>query len=115
MAKANQTANGVSLVKGGTDKKKNATWKTRALLWVGSCMVMASCLVGNAAAESNYSIDWTAMGDMLDGVSGIMPNFGNLIMAVVPVILILIVVGFVTGFFDALLDGIKNAFSFLKH
>jgi uncharacterized membrane protein len=112
MAKANQNANGVLLVKGGTDKKQNATWKSRALIWLGTCMVMASCLVGTAAA--NYSIDWTSMGDMLDGVAGIMPNFGNLIMAVVPIILILIVVGFVTGFFDALLSGINGAFSFLK-
>ncbi|WP_407282153.1 hypothetical protein V7O61_08375 [Methanolobus sp. WCC1] len=111
MAKANQNANGVALVKGGTDKKQNATWKSRALLWVGTCMVMATCLVGSASAAT---INWTEMIDLVNGVTGVMPSFGNLIMAAVPIILILSVVGFTTGLFDSILDGISSAFKVFK-
>lgn len=112
MAKANQNANGIVPVKGGTDKKHNATWKSRALLWIGSCMIMSVFLVGNAAAatEVNYSVDWTPIIDMVEGMAPLMPAFLVLILAAVPVIMVSMGVNFVTEMFNSLLEGITGIF-----
>ena len=109
MAKANQSLSVNEPEKGSTDKKQNAVWRSRATFWLGSCLFLAVVLVGPASA--NYSVDWTPIAEMLDGVVLIMPSMGNLVIAAVPIILIVAVVGFVTGMFDGILDGIQGAFS----
>lgn len=111
MAKANQSQNGYVPVEGGTDKKQNAMWKSRALLAVGLCLFMSVLTIGSASAET---MNWTPIIDMVDGMTTLMPSIGNLIMAVAPILLILVAVGFVTGLFDGLLDGLRGAFKIFK-
>ena len=73
-------------------------------------------VLGTAAAENttSTSINWTEIGDIIEGAGSIMPSVGNLITAVVPVILLLIVVGFVTGLFDSIIGAISDAFRFFR-
>lgn len=69
-------------------------------------------LMGTAAAnttDSSDTINWTMIGDMISGVGGIMPDIANMVTQVVPVILMLIVVGFVIGFFDSIIGAIRDA------
>ncbi|SFM90222.1 hypothetical protein [Methanolobus profundi] len=111
MAKANQCISNVPS-EGSTEKKQNAMWKTRALFWLGSCLLVSMAMIGCASAST--SINWTEMTDMVDGLATVLPSFGNLIMAAVPIILVLAVVGFATGMFDSILDGISSAFKVFK-
>lgn len=52
-------------------------------------------------------MNWTPIGNMLEGLSNIMPSVGNLVMAVVPVLITLMVVGFITGLLDGIIDAIR--------
>jgi len=76
-------------------------------LFLGTCVFMASCLVSSASAAT---INWTDMSDLIDGVTTIIPSFGNLIFAVIPLILVVAVASFALGLFDSILDGISSAF-----
>jgi hypothetical protein len=115
MAKANQSQNHelVPVETGGTDKRQKQKWMSRAMFTVGSCLLMAMVLIGPASAADG-SMNWTILSDMLSGLAGIMPAFGDLIFAIIPILLIVIVVGFAIGLLDAVLDGITGAFSFMK-
>ena len=79
-------------------------------------LAMALMLLNPVAAanETSPSINWTAIGDIIEGAGSIMPSVGELITAVVPVILLLIVVGFVTGLFDSIIGAISDAFRFFR-
>jgi len=63
-----------------------------------------------AANETSYSINWSALGDLISGVGDLMPSIGNLVVAVVPILLLLIVVGFLVGLFDSIIGAIQDAF-----
>ena len=63
---------------------------------------------------TDLTVNWTDIGNLIEGAGSIMPSIGNLVVAVVPVILILIVVGFVTGLFDSIIGAIRDAFRFLR-
>ena len=67
-----------------------------------------------AATNESLSINWTEIGQIVKGAGSIMPSIGSLIVAVVPVVLVLIVVGFVTGIFESIISAIKDAFRFMR-
>lgn len=79
----------------------------RMMFLIGAVFFVSMVLIGNASAEA---INWTNITDMINGVAGIMPSIGNLVVAIVPTILLLIVVGFIVGIFDGIIGGLTNAF-----
>jgi hypothetical protein len=68
----------------------------RSAMLLGS----SSIVVGAASAEV---INTTAITGMLSDVGVIFPSFGNLVIALVPTLMILSVIGFVFKFFDKIL------------
>jgi len=95
-------------------KLKKTVKKSSAPVFV-VLMLTLMALTGTAAAENEtLSVNWTEIGDLISGVGNIMPSIGNLVVAIVPVILILIVVGFVVGIFDSIISAIRDAFRFLR-
>ena len=76
-------------------------------------LAMALMLLNPAAAEE-MSVNWTQIGDIIEGAGSIMPSVGSLITAVVPVLLLLIVVGFVTGLFDGIIGAINDSFRIFR-
>jgi len=64
------------------------------------------------ASAAEISINWTEIGGIIEGAGSIMPSIGSLIVAVVPIMLVLMVLGFVTGLFQSILDAIKSGFKF---
>ena len=79
-------------------------------------LVFSAMVMGTAAAanESSTTINWTSIQNMLEGVAGLMPSVGNLVVAIVPVLLTLIIVGFITGLLDSIVGAIKDAFRFFR-
>lgn len=71
----------------------------------GALMVVAR----PAAAE--IVINWTDIGEYFTGIASIMPGLGTLIGAIVGPLILLSVVGFLTGTLDEILGGIRSAFS----
>lgn len=67
-----------------------------------------------AATNESLSINWTEIGQIVEGAGSIMPSIGSLIVAVVPVVLVLVVVGFVTGIFESIITAIRDAFRFMR-
>lgn len=78
--------------------------KTKLAIAIATMTGMAS-----PAAADSLSINWTEIGNVISGAGSIMPSVGSLIVAVVPILLLLIVVGFVTGLFDGIVGAIQDA------
>lgn len=53
-------------------------------------------------------INLTGIADLLTQVVGLMPSFVDLIVAVLPVMLVLIIVGFLAGLFDGIIQMVKG-------
>lgn len=53
-------------------------------------------------------INLTGIADLLTQVVGLMPAFVDLIVAVLPVMLVLIIVGFLSGLFDGIIQMVKG-------
>ena len=53
-------------------------------------------------------INLTGISDLLTQVVGLMPSFVDLIVAVLPVMLVLIIVGFLSGLFDGIINMVKG-------
>ncbi len=71
-----------------------------------------STWVNNTA--TTYTI-WQFLGvEVIGGITNLMPGIGNLVIAIVPVVLLLITVGFLVGLFDSLLGAIGDTFKFLR-
>jgi len=86
--------------------------KTKLAIAMATMIVMVSPAL--AQDNESMSINWTAIGDIIEGAGSIMPSVGSLIVAVVPVLLVLIVVGFVTGLFDGIIGAIQDAFRMFR-
>jgi len=73
--------------------------------------IAIATMIGMAVPVSaeELSINWTEIGNVISGAGSIMPSVGSLIVAVVPILLLLIVVGFVTGLFDGIIGAIQDA------
>jgi len=54
------------------------------------------------------AIDLTNITDLLNQVVTMMPSFVDLIVAVLPVMLVLIIVGFISGLFDGIIQMVKG-------
>ncbi len=65
-----------------------------------------------SAADESMSINWTPIADLIEGAGTIMPSIGSLLIAAVGVIMIMMVMGFVTGIFGAILDCVKDIAKF---
>ena len=53
-------------------------------------------------------INLTGVSDLLTQVVELMPSFVDLIVAVLPVMLVLIIVGFLSGLFDGIIQMVKG-------
>jgi len=92
--------------------KKKALEKALVLLGalgVGGATALATT---TPASATELSVNWSEIGGVIEGAGSIMPSIGNLIVAVVPIMLVLMVLGFVTGLFDSILDSIRSGFRF---
>lgn len=82
----------------------------RRLVITGSAVITAGLLtVQPVAAE--VTINWTDILGYFTGIASIMPGVGTLIGAIVGPLILLSVVGFLTGTLDEILSGIRGAFS----
>lgn len=77
---------------------------------LGTAAAGAALIVAPAAALDNetLAINWTPIADLIEGAAGIMPSVGTLLIASVSIIMIMLVVGFVTGIFGSILDAVKD-------
>ena len=69
--------------------------KIRAALLAGSGMG----LVGLAAAEVNF----TTISELIDAVTGLIPDFLDLVVAIAPLLVTVAIIGFVLKFLDRIL------------
>ncbi len=116
MAKANQFLNSPDCeVQSGesTDRKETQRSASRAMLLMGMCIFMTVLSIGGAAANST-TMNWTQITDMLSGVTTIFPSIGDMIVAIVPTLMVLAVVGFVLRFFDSIISMIESATRIFK-
>ena len=78
------------------------------MMWPALAPVVAGLVLVAAADTSTLEINWTPIGNLIEGAAGIMPSISVLLLAVVGIIMILMVMGFVTGIFGAILDAVKG-------
>ena len=81
-------------------KKPAGLWKVKAIAGMASL----SGLVAAASAEVDIN---GSVGPILDSVILMIPTLINLIVAIVPAIIVLAVVGFIVAFFDRILGMMK--------
>lgn|GEM_PF-4209667 len=79
-----------------------------AIVVIVGGLVLINYAVTPVMAEE-VSINWTDIGNLIEGAGSIMPSVGTLIVSVVPILLLLIIVGFVTGLFDGIIGAIQDA------
>lgn len=81
-----------------TKKPVNA-WKVKALIGITT---VSGFLVSTASA-----IDLSAVTDIIDDVTLLFPSLVSTVIAIIPILVILAIVGFVIGLFDGILGKIK--------
>ncbi|UUX92082.1 hypothetical protein [Methanoplanus endosymbiosus] len=86
-------------------KRKVLAPKYLLLLCVFSLFMMSPV---SAADNETATMDLSSMTSLIDQVADLMPSFGDLAIAVVPILFIFIIIGFVTGLLDGLLDMIRS-------
>lgn len=69
-----------------------------------------SMLVSSVSAEG---INWTEIQSIVEGAATIFPSFGVMITGIIGPLMMLGICGAVLYFFDAIIDAVKGAFSFL--
>lgn len=87
--------------------------KTKLGLKAATAAAGLSGLAVLTAPVSAAEINWSEITGLLDGVTTIFPSMGNMVIAIVPVVLILVVVLFVVSFFDSIvgmIQGLANMF-----
>lgn len=82
----------------------------RRLVITGSAVITAGLLTMQPVA-AEVTINWTDVQGYFTGIASIMPGVGTLIGAIVGPLILLSVVGFLTGTLDEILSGIRGAFS----
>jgi len=86
------------------NKKVAMKQQKRKILSVGIGIAGAGALIGRGSAAMNT----TAILDVLSSMGTIFPALGDVVVALVPTIMILAVVGFITGFFDKILEMVSK-------
>lgn len=89
-------------------KKVSHPAVSRMLFLIGAVFFVSMAVIGSANATN--TVNWSEITAMVDGVAGLMPSISGLVIAIVPTLLLLIVVGFLTGIFDGIIGGITAAF-----
>lgn len=84
-----------------TPKKPKSLWKVKAL----AAIVPLSGMV-MAASAATMDLNGT-IGPILDSVVELIPGIVNLIVAIVPAVIVLSVVGFIVAFFSRILGMLK--------
>lgn len=64
--------------------------------------------IGFVAPASAEVINTTEIVEIMTSMTTIFPSMGSMVIAIVPTLLILAVVGFLLGFFDSILDAING-------
>lgn len=88
----------------------------RTVMLAAMCLFSVFIFVAPAAAAdvTNSTVDWNGLGTMISGAAGLFPSITTLIMAVIPILILLIIVGFITGLFDSIIQAVRGAISFMK-
>ena len=81
----------------------------RALIIVGAGLATGAAAIQRVAAD--IAINWTEIGSYFSGIATIMPGITELIVSVIAPIILLSVVGFITGLLNEFLSGIRGAFA----
>lgn len=84
-----------------------------AIVVIVGGLVLINYAVTPVMAEE-VSINWTDIGNLIEGAGSIMPSVGTLIVSIVPILLLLIIVGFVTGLFDGIIGAIQDAMKLFR-
>jgi hypothetical protein len=63
---------------------------------------------------TNGSINWTPIVDTLNGVPEIFTPLVAIAVAIVPLVIVFSIIGFITGLFDDLIAGVGGSFRKLK-
>jgi len=72
-------------------------------------------LVSSVSAETGAAgVNWTEISDLIAGAAGIMPSVGVLIAAVAGILITLMIIGFVTGIFGAIIDTLRDITRFFR-
>ena len=96
-------------------KKSNSARRHVIMLMLMVAAVFSIGVAPVAAAdEVNGTIDWSALGEMITGAGQMMPSISTLIIAVVPILILLIIVGFITGLFDAIIGAVRDAMRMIR-
>lgn len=74
---------------------KNATMRIGGLIAVGG-----TAIVGTASA----AVDFSNISSLIQAVTGLMPDLIDLVIAVAPLVITLVIIEFFTGFFRNLLN-----------
>jgi hypothetical protein len=93
-----------------------AIGRRSVMLLAAMCLFSVFIFVAPAAAAdvTNSTVDWNGLGNMISGAAGLFPDITTLIMAVIPILILLIIVGFITGLFDSIIQAVRGAISFMK-
>jgi hypothetical protein len=79
---------------------------------VAVTITSGAALVGSASASANLSVDFSGIGSLISQVATqVIPAMGDLVIAIVPMMMILAVVGFVMMFFDKIIGMVDKVFN----
>jgi hypothetical protein len=81
--------------------------KSKIIALIGMALLMI-----NPASAAD--INWTEITAVIDGFVGIVPSFGSMVSAIMPIILMISIYVFIMKFWDKILGAIDSAFSFMK-
>lgn len=96
-----------------TPKKPKISSAFVAAAAVGFTAILTK-FVGLGAPAAAEGINTTAIVEMITSMTTIFPSMGTMVVAIVPTLLILAIVGFLLGFFDSILEAIQGAMRFTR-
>jgi len=85
----------------------------RTLVWMSAISLYAVLLLVSSASAAD-PVNWTELTSVIDGFVSIVPSFGTMIGAIMPILMTIAVYVFVLKFWDKLLGAIDSAFGMFK-
>lgn len=89
-------------------RTKSVLMRVKEHPWVIKATLVGGALATQVQYVAATEMNWTPIGNMLEGLADIMPSVSSLVMAIVPVLITLLVVGFITGLLDGIIDAIRS-------
>ncbi|AKB51760.1 hypothetical protein MSBRW_2507 [Methanosarcina barkeri str. Wiesmoor] len=89
-------------------KKHGFFFKSKSKIIALTAMIM---MLMNPASAAD--VNWTEITDVIDGFCGILPSFGAMVSAIMPILLVISIYVFIMKFWDKILSAIDGAFSHL--